>query len=176
MNSDLWKYSVSDHAHSASFELGMFKAERPLWLIREHWISTLLLLTTLVCICDSNRAAKLIWLFVYIKGNLYSFESKGIAIIGSKSLQAYSAICTIQHSHPYLVVLLTWCFTASEKKKKKKHQRTTDTLIQAKYFESHSISQYNYLICSNDFLSYWELLSSNLLYGKYIQRFSLQWL
>lgn len=27
MNSDLWKYSVSDHAHSASFEFGVFRAE-----------------------------------------------------------------------------------------------------------------------------------------------------
>lgn len=95
---------------------------RSLWLIQEHWIPTLLLLTTLFCVCDSNWAVKLIWLFVYIKGNLHSFESKGIAIIGSKSLQAYSAICTIQHSHPYLVVLLTLCFTASEKKNN--NQRT----------------------------------------------------
>lgn len=111
-------------------------------------ISTLLLLTTSIRVCDSNWVVKLIWLFAYIKGNLHSFESKGIAIIGSKSLQAYSAICTIQHFHPYLVVLLTLRFTASEKKP---HQRTTDMLIQAKYFESHSISQHIYLICSNDF-------------------------
>lgn len=36
--------------------------------------------------------------------------------MGSKSLQAYIAICTIQHFHPSLLVLLTLCFTASEKK------------------------------------------------------------
>lgn len=79
--------------------------------------STLLLSTTSTRVCDSNRVVKLIWLFTYIKGNLLSFESKGIAIIGSKSLQAYSTICTIQHFHPYLVVLLTLHFTAFGKKK-----------------------------------------------------------
>lgn len=108
-------------------------------------ISTLLLLTTSIRVCNSNWVVKLIWLFAYIKSNLHSFESKGIAIMGSKSLQAYSAICTIQHFHPSLLVLLTLCFTASEKKKTN-HQRTTDMLIQAKYFESHSASRHIYLI------------------------------
>lgn len=124
-------------------------------------ISTLLLLTTSIRVCNSNWVVKLIWLFAYIKGNLHSFESKGIAIMGSKSLQAYSAICTIQHFHPSLLVLLTLRFTASEKKTN--HQRTTDTLIQAKYFESHSTSQHIYLICSNDFClteNYSSLISS----------------
>lgn len=87
-------------------------------------ISTLLLLTTSIHVCNSSWVVKLIWLFAYIKGNLHSFESKGIAIIGSKSLQAYSAICTIQHFHPYLVVLLTLRFAASEKKKNTKEQQT----------------------------------------------------
>lgn len=29
--SQLWKYPASDHVHPVSFELVMFKAERPIW-------------------------------------------------------------------------------------------------------------------------------------------------
>lgn len=126
---------------------------------------TSLLLTISIHVRDSNWVVKLIWLFAYIKGNLRSSESKGIAIISSKSLQAYSAICTTQHFHPYLVVLLTLCSQPQKRKQQTTKEQQTclyrQNILNLTPLAKTSISPVLMI-----FILLKKLLFNNLLYGK----------